>query len=89
MKAIDYSWGRPGAKAIRNAGYGAVLRYAPYPGDGGKGLTSMEVAELRSASASSLRRSLSCPSELAERSAGREDFRLVGPVPDRPRRIDS
>lgn len=47
MRGIDYSWARPGGKAIREAGFEFVMRYVPYPGDGGKGLTSDEIADLR------------------------------------------
>lgn len=44
---LDFSFGRPGGAAIVAAGYAFVLRYVPYLGDGGKGLTLAEVAEYR------------------------------------------
>jgi hypothetical protein len=47
MKGVDYSWARPGGKAIRAAGFEFAMRYVPYPGDGGKGLTFEEIADLR------------------------------------------
>ena len=47
MKGIDYSWARPGGAAIKAAGFDFVMRYVPYPGDGGKGLTVEEIADLR------------------------------------------
>ncbi len=47
MKGVDYSFARPGAAAIKAAGYDFVLRYVPYPGDGGKGLDAAELADLR------------------------------------------
>ena len=46
MKGIDYSWSRPGGAAIKAAGFEFVCRYCPYPGDGGKGLTEDELADL-------------------------------------------
>lgn len=48
MKGIDYSWARPGGAAITAAGFDFVMRYVPYPGDGSKGLTVEEIADLRS-----------------------------------------
>lgn len=47
MKGVDFSWSRPGGAAIAAAGYEFVLRYVPYPGDSGKGLTLAEVADYR------------------------------------------
>lgn len=47
MKGVDYSFGRPSIPAIKAAGYDFVMRYCPYRGDGGKGLTAAEAAELR------------------------------------------
>ena len=47
MKGIDYSWSRPGGAAIKAAGFEFVMRYVPYFGDGGKGLTVPELADLR------------------------------------------
>lgn len=47
MKGIDYSWARPGGAAIKAAGFEFVMRYVPYPGDGGKGLDAAEAADLR------------------------------------------
>lgn len=47
MKGVDFSWARPGGAAIRAAGYQFVVRYVPYLGDGGKGLTAAEVADYR------------------------------------------
>lgn len=46
MKGLDYSFDRPGAENIANAGYQFVIRYVPYQGDGGKGLTRAELTEL-------------------------------------------
>lgn len=46
MKVLDYSWGRPGGAAIRAGGWDGVMRYVPYPGDGGKGLRPPEKADL-------------------------------------------
>lgn len=47
MKGLDYSFGRPGGAAIVDAGFEFVVRYVPYQGDGGKGLTAGELEELR------------------------------------------
>ncbi len=47
MKGIDFSWARPGGAAIKAAGNEFVMRYVPYPGDGGKGLTAAEVEDYR------------------------------------------
>lgn len=47
MKGVDYSWARPGGKAIREAGYQFVIRYIDYPGAAGKGLTRAELDDLR------------------------------------------
>jgi hypothetical protein len=46
MKGLDYSWGRPGGAAIAAAGFEFCIRYVPYSGDGGKGLTLPELADL-------------------------------------------
>jgi hypothetical protein len=46
-EGIDFSWARPGGAAIAEAGKAFVMRYVPYPGDGGKGLTAAEVADYR------------------------------------------
>lgn len=46
MKGIDYSWSRPGGAAIKAAGFTFAMRYVPYPGDSGKGLTLEEIADL-------------------------------------------
>lgn len=47
MKGIDYSWARPTGAAIKAAGFDFVMRYVPFPGDQGKGLTVAELADLR------------------------------------------
>lgn len=47
MRGVDFSWARPGGAAIKAAGFGFVLRYVPYPGDGGKGLVDAEIADYR------------------------------------------
>lgn len=47
MNGIDYSWARPGGAAIKAAGFDFAMRYVPYPGDGGKGLTTAELADLQ------------------------------------------
>ena len=47
IKLVDFSWARPGGAAIKAAGFDGVLRYVPLPGDGGKGLTSGEIADYR------------------------------------------
>jgi hypothetical protein len=46
IEGVDYSWGRPGGAALVAAGKRFALRYCPYPGDGGKGLSATELAEL-------------------------------------------
>ena len=45
MEGVDFSFDRPGAAALVAEGKEFVIRYIPYPGDGGKGLTLSEVAE--------------------------------------------
>lgn len=45
-RGVDYSWARPGGQAIREAGFTFAMRYCPYPGDGGKGLTRGELDDL-------------------------------------------
>ncbi len=45
-RGVDYSWSRPGGAAIKAAGFDFVMRYVPYPGDGGKGLTLDELRDL-------------------------------------------
>ena len=45
MKLVDFSFARPGGAAIKAAGFGGMMRYVPYAGDGGKGLTTAEVAD--------------------------------------------
>lgn len=49
IEGVDFSWGRPTAEALVTAGKKFVIRYVPYSGDGGKGLTAAEVAEYRAA----------------------------------------
>lgn len=44
---VDFSFGRPGGQAIVDNGCTFVLRYVPYPGDQGKGLTKAEIDEYR------------------------------------------
>ncbi len=46
MKGVDYSWARPGGAAIKSAGFDFAVRYVPYRGDAGKGLTKDELADL-------------------------------------------
>lgn len=46
IEGVDYSFGRPGGAALAAAGKRFAVRYLPYPKDGGKGLTSAEVADL-------------------------------------------
>lgn len=46
-KGLDYSWARPGGARIKNAGFQFVVRYIPYPGNGGKGLERPELDDLR------------------------------------------
>lgn len=45
-EGVDYSFGRPGGAALAAAGKRFAVRYVPYPGDGGKGLTRAEMADL-------------------------------------------
>lgn len=47
MKGVDYSFARPGGAAIKAAGFDFAVRYVPYNGDEGKGLTADELADLR------------------------------------------
>lgn len=47
IKGLDYSWARPGGATIKAAGYQFVVRYIPYPGNGGKGLEHAELNDLR------------------------------------------
>jgi hypothetical protein len=47
-KGVDYSWARPGGEAIKDEGFEFAIRYVPYPGDTGKGLTEEEVKDLHS-----------------------------------------
>jgi len=47
VSALDYSWARPDPKAMRAAGYVAVIRYLS--GGGGKDLTRPELAALQAA----------------------------------------
>jgi hypothetical protein len=44
---LDYSWGRPGGEAVAAAGYEFVIRYLPYPGHHGKGLSRPEITDIR------------------------------------------
>ena len=44
-EGVDLSFARPGGKAIAAAGKRFVVRYVPYPGDNGKGLTRAEIAD--------------------------------------------
>lgn len=46
-RLIDYSFARPGGAAIKAAGFSGCLRYVPYLGDQGKGLSGSEVTDLR------------------------------------------
>lgn len=48
LQGIDYSFARPGGAAIRAANKLFAMRYLPYGGDGGKGLTKQEVVDLHS-----------------------------------------
>lgn len=43
---VDYSWARPGGAALAATGKTFAMRYVPYPGDGGKGLTAPERDDL-------------------------------------------
>lgn len=45
-KGVDYSFARPGGAAIAAAGFTFAMRYCPYSGDGGKGLTLAELDDL-------------------------------------------
>lgn len=47
MNGIDYSWARPTGAAIKAAGFDFVMRYVDYPGANGKGLTKVELDDLR------------------------------------------
>lgn len=49
MKGVDFAIGRPGGKAIREAGFSFCLRYTPYQGDQGKGLSRAEIADYHGA----------------------------------------
>lgn len=44
-QGLDFSWGRPGGAAIKAAGFDFAIRYVPFPGDGGHGLTVAEVTD--------------------------------------------
>lgn len=46
-EGIDYSWARPGAAAIKNAGKSFIMRYLYPDGQGGKGLDLSEVQDAR------------------------------------------
>ncbi len=46
VEGVDYAWGRPGGAALANAGKHFAMRYVPYNGDGGKGLTLTEKRDL-------------------------------------------
>lgn len=43
---LDYSWGRPRPSIIVQLGHTFVMRYVPYPGDQGKGLSLGELQDL-------------------------------------------
>lgn len=43
---VDYSWARPGGAALAAVGYQFAVRYVPYPGHSGKGLTVAELMDL-------------------------------------------
>jgi hypothetical protein len=45
LQGSDFSWSRPGGPALKAAGHSFVLRYCPYVGDQGKGLTKTELEE--------------------------------------------
>jgi hypothetical protein len=53
IEGVDFSFARPGAKALLAAGKHFVVRYLPYAlggaTDGGKGLTAAEIKEYRAA----------------------------------------
>lgn len=46
MRGVDFSWARPGGAAIKAAGFDFAIRYVPYPGHGGKGLSVAEIDDL-------------------------------------------
>jgi len=48
LEGVDYAWGRPGGAALVAAGKHFAMRYVPYPGNGGKGLTTAELGDLQS-----------------------------------------
>lgn len=45
-EGVDYSFGRPSPAALKAAGKLFAIRYIPYFGDGGKGVTEAEIAAL-------------------------------------------
>lgn len=45
-EGVDYSWGRPSPQRLVELGYKFVMRYLPYPGHGGKGLSIPELQDL-------------------------------------------
>jgi hypothetical protein len=47
IEGFDFSFARPGGRSIVAAGRAFVVRYVPYPGDGGKGLTAAEIVDYR------------------------------------------
>lgn len=47
LLGVDYSFARPGGAALKERGFSFAMRYCPYPGDQGKGLTAAEVEDLR------------------------------------------
>ena len=47
VEGVDFSFARPGGAAIVAAGKSFVVRYVPYSGDGGKGLTAAEIKDYR------------------------------------------
>jgi hypothetical protein len=47
VEGVDFSWARPGGQALVDAHKHFVVRYVPYAGDGGKGLTKAEIADYR------------------------------------------
>jgi hypothetical protein len=49
LEGVDFSWGRPGAGALVDAGKRFVVRYVPLAGDTGKGLTAAELVAYRAA----------------------------------------
>lgn len=48
IEGVDFSFGRPSGDSLVAAGKAFVIRYVPYSGDGGKGLTAAEVADYQS-----------------------------------------